>query len=344
MSTPGNFFACGFVAANNEFRSTLDKKEDSQMKRNFMIPCLILLINIIAVGFLFLKSPFLYILIPLLIVMVLSLLGILEAVKNNKTIQFLIQDNKQNKQRTVQWNQEEEEKLTLVKRRVEISALQSQINPHFLYNTLDSIRSKALLDGQAEIASMTEVLSKFFRYCISNDESLVKIREEINHINDYYYIQKYRFEDRVNMETYLETEEINDYYIPKMTLQPLVENAMIHGLEKLTAHGKILIKIEETEQKVIITISDNGKGMNQERLEGLNNRMKKQYVNAETMGKRHNGIALTNVNSRIKITFGEEYGIHYRSIENGGTDAVIMIPKIDEFRRVKYEDLLGDRR
>ena len=314
------------------------------MKKNLMLSCLILLVNVIIVGFLLLKSPFLYILIGLLTTTVLSFFGILEARKNNKTIHFLILDNKQNKQRSVQWNHEEEEKLIMVKRRVEISALQSQINPHFLYNTLDSIRSKALLDGQNEIASMTEILSKFFRYCISNEESLVKIREEINHINDYYYIQKYRFEDRVNMEIYLESEEINDYYIPKMTLQPLVENAMIHGLEKLAAHGKILLQVKETERKLIITISDNGKGMDQEQLEALNKRMKMQLVNAETIGKRHNGIALTNVNSRIKITFGEEYGIHYRSIENGGTDAVITIPKIDEFRRVKYEDLLGDRR
>jgi sensor histidine kinase YesM len=314
------------------------------MKRNLILSCLIFLINLIIVGFLILKSPFLYVYIGLLMVTVLSAFSIFEAIKNSKMMDFLVQDNKKNKQRSVQWNQEEEEKLGVLKRRVEISALQSQINPHFLYNTLDSIRSKALLDGHREIASMTEILSKFFRYCISNDESLVKIREEINHINDYYYIQRYRFEDRVNMEIYLESEDINDYYVPKMTLQPLVENAMIHGLEKLAAHGKIIIRVKETERKVVITISDNGKGMNQEQLEALNNRMEMQLVNAETIGKRHNGIALTNVNSRIKITFGEEYGIHYRSIENGGTDAIITIPKIDEFRRVKYEDLFGNRR
>lgn len=220
-----------------------------------------------------------------------------------------------------------------------MSALQSQINPHFLYNTLDSIRSRALLDGQKEIASMTEILAKFFRYCINNHESLVTLREEINHINDYYYIQKYRFEEKLRMEIKAESEEVFDLYLPKMTLQPLVENAMIHGLEKLVRQGSVIIQIAQTKQKLVITIADNGAGMSMEQLEKLNHRMKSTYFDAGVRGKRNNGIALHNVNSRIRITFGEEYGIHYHSAEGLGTEAVVTLPRIDEFRRVKYNNI-----
>jgi two-component system sensor histidine kinase YesM len=276
----------------------------------------------------------------------LLLLGydLFRAVKTNQLMDFLIRENKQRNKTRVEWDLEEDEKLKMIRRRVEVFALQSQINPHFLYNTLDSIRSKALLDHQKEIASMTEILSKFFRYCISSDESLVKVREEINHINDYYFIQKYRFEDRMNMEIRIEDQEIYELYIPKMTLQPLVENAMIHGLEKQARQGEIIVTVNQTENKMVITISDNGIGMSSDQLDKLNERMKKQLLDAGAKGKRHNGIALTNVNSRIKITFGEEYGIHYRSMEGGGTVAMISLPKIDEFKRVKYENLMEDGR
>lgn len=241
----------------------------------------------------------------------------------------------------LQWNQEEEDKLDVIKKRVELYTLQSQINPHFLYNTLDSIRCRALLNGQREIASMTEILSKFFRYCISNDESLVKIREEITHIQDYYYIQKYRFEDRFAMEITMESEEIGDYYIPKMTLQPLVENAMIHGLEKVKRKGVLELKLITTGEKVIITVSDNGAGMNVEELDRMNQKMDQLYMQGSKKGK-HNSIAITNVNARIRLTFGEGFGIQYRSMLQEGTDAVVTIPVINDFTRVRYEDRLVD--
>lgn len=263
--------------------------------------------------------------------------------EQKKMLDFLILEKKRKTgKNAIFWNEGETEKLEIAKKRVELFTLQSQINPHFLYNTLDSIRGKALLDGQKEIASMTEVLSKFFRYCISRSESLVKIKEELNHINDYYYIQKYRFEDRFDMEIEVESEEIYDYYIPKMTLQPLVENAMIHGLEKVNRKGMLLLRLIMTEQTIVITVSDDGVGMSPEKLEKLNQRMNQMLFVSSGKGGKHNSIAVTNVNARIKITFGEEYGIHYRSLENQGTDAIVRIPKIDDFSRNKYEDELGN--
>lgn len=264
--------------------------------------------------------------------------------KQNKLMEYMLREQKKKKEErnTQIWSQKDKEQLQLIRKRVEVSVLQSQINPHFLYNTLDSIRSKALLSGQKEIASMTEILSKFFRYCISSNEHLVKIREEIHHIEDYNYIQKYRFEDRYDMVIEVEDEEILEYYIPKMTLQPLVENAMIHGLEKIEGKGLITIKLIHTDKKVVIVITDNGAGMNEEQLSKLNARMNGTFLDVGQRKEGHSGIALTNVNSRIRITFGDEYGIHYQSVEGMGTDAIITVPIVDEFARVKYENILED--
>lgn len=263
--------------------------------------------------------------------------------QQQKVMEFLIQEKKRKSgKQAVLWDQEEADKLTAAKKRVELYTLQSQINPHFLYNTLDSIRSRALLDGQKEIAAMTEILSRFFRYCISHTESLVKIREELNHIRDYYYIQKYRFEDRFEMEINLESGEIYDYYIPKMTLQPLVENAMIHGLEKVNRKGILGLRLFMTEKKIVIIVSDNGAGMDMAQLSKLNERMARGLYTGSKKGN-HTSIAVANVNARIKITFGEEYGIHYQSLENEGTDAIVTIPRIDDFVRNKYEEGLENQ-
>lgn len=256
-----------------------------------------------------------------------------------KIMAFLIQKEKKERHKVI-WSKEEEKQLELIKKRIDLYTLQGQINPHFLYNTLDSIRSKALLDGQGEIASMTEILSRFFRYCISNDESLVQIREEIGHVRDYYHIQKFRFEERFSMEIQAESEEIYNYFIPKMTLQPLVENAMIHGLEKVNRKGLLIIRLIATEKKILITVSDNGAGMDIFQLDKLNERMSQILISGSRKGG-HNSIAITNVNARLKMTFGEEYGIHYRSMVNKGTDAVVTIPRIDNFMRIKYEQMPG---
>jgi two-component system sensor histidine kinase YesM len=260
--------------------------------------------------------------------------------KQHQILQFLLRkEKKENRIKSVVWKEEDERDLEMIKKRVDLVTLQNQINPHFLYNTLDSIRSKALLDGQKEIADMTQVLSKFFRYCISNSESLVRIEEELKHIGDYYYIQKYRFEDRIDMVVELESDEIQKYYIPKMSLQPLVENAFVHGLEKVSRKGLIRVKIQKTEDRILVTVSDNGAGMTIEQLDFMNERMNSMYI-ASSRRSGHNSIAVNNINARIKMTFGDSYGISYRSMIGEGTDAVVSIPIIDDFERVHYENKL----
>ncbi len=241
------------------------------------------------------------------------------------------------KDRTVKWDESEIEQLELLRRRSDFSALQYQINPHFLYNTLDTIRAHALLEGQEDIAAMTEKLSRFFRYAISNRDNLVRIEEETEHIRDYYYIQKQRFGDRFEMQIDMENDQIGQYYLPKLTLQPLVENAVTHGLEKVRRKGKVNIRLYETQSNVVIIVSDNGAGMTEDALFALNGRLKDSKIRVPTRTGRNNGIAIQNVNARIRLTFGEEYGIHYRSALGEGTSAVVTIPKVDDFARSKYE-------
>lgn len=234
--------------------------------------------------------------------------------------------------------EEDSEKITLMRRRVELSVLQHQINPHFLYNTLDSIRSKALMNRQREIATMTEILSRFFRYCISHDDGMVRVGEELDHIRDYFYIQKFRFEDRFEMEIDVEKEEILELFLPRMTIQPLVENAMIHGLEKVEHKGLIRISLVKAGDRLMITVSDNGYGMSREELIRLNERMRSSPEEELSAKPGHSGIAIRNVNARLKLIFGEDSGIRYRSLIGEGTDAIVMLPAVDIFSRARYEN------
>lgn len=267
--------------------------------------------------------------------------GICFCIREKRIMDFLAQERKKKKENSVvSWEEEEDKKLNLIKKRMEISYLQYQINPHFLYNTLDSIRSRALSDNQAEIAKMTEILSRFFRYCINSSDTLVTVQEELEHIRDYYFIQKYRFEEKLDMRIELEDEETGTLYLPKMTLQPVVENAMIHGLEKVDHKGEIRLRVYRTQRKLVIIVSDNGAGMDREELIRLNEKLDNIYYKAGSKKGNRNGIALNNINVRLKMIFGEESGIHYRSMPGEGTEAMITLPAVDVFARVKYEQHL----
>lgn len=264
--------------------------------------------------------------------------GIYFSIQAQRIMDYLMQEKKKRKgSGEVSWDEGEDEKLNLIKKRMEISYLQYQINPHFLYNTLDSIRSRALVDGQAEIAKMTEILSRFFRYCINSSDTLVTVQEELEHIRDYYYIQKYRFGEKLNLQIELEEEEINKLYLPKMTLQPVVENAIVHGLEKVEHKGEIRLWLYKTQRKLVIVVSDNGAGMNREALIRLNEKMENIRFKADGKKGNRTGIALNNTNVRLKMIFGEESGIHYRSMPEEGTEAMVTLPAVDVFARVKYE-------
>ncbi len=218
-------------------------------------------------------------------------------------------------------------------KQMQYQTLQSQINPHFLYNTLDSIRGEALMEGNDSIAAMTERLSRFFRYCISNKGNIATIRDEINNIADYFYIQEYRFGDKFHLKTEVE-EDCYNYKIPQMTLQPIVENAIYHGLERKKDGGTVSIQVFETDKNVKILVSDNGVGMDEETLEQINKRLRSsaEYTlkgYGESKSKK-TGIALKNVNDRIRLHYGSDYGITVHSTKYLGTDVNILIPKVRE--------------
>ena len=215
-------------------------------------------------------------------------------------------------------------------KQTELTALQSQINPHFLYNTLESIRGQALMDDNYEIAKMVEALAAFFRYSISGKGNLVTLRDEFANINNYMLIQRYRFNNRFSMEIIIDEEDeaAFDFLIPRLIIQPVVENAIFHGLEEKLEGGKVIIEIIVTESNLIVTISDNGKGIDSAELKELNARIKSQDMQLEDGGsrQRNTGIALPNIHKRIQLLFGEEYGVNVYSTVGQGTDVEITIP------------------
>ena len=227
--------------------------------------------------------------------------------------------------------------ISISKKQAEYLALQNQINPHFLYNTLEGIRSEALIAGLDSVAEMTEALATFFRYTISRVENLVTLEDELSNIENYYYIQQFRFGDKVTLNIEYECEDglseldILQYKLPKLTLQPIVENSIYHGIEPKIGKGHLMVKIGASDTRLRIKISDDGLGMSEEKLNQLNEKLKSLSLDAvEGEASRKGGIAVVNVNNRIKLLFGEEYGINVYSHEGTGTDVVISLPLVQE--------------
>lgn len=232
--------------------------------------------------------------------------------------------------------------MDLNKRQAQYLALQNQINPHFLYNTLESIRGEALIAGLDGVADMTESLAKFFRYTITKVENLVSVEEELDNCETYFGIQKYRFGDRLQLHVAYdpdEWEEIMNCRIPKLTLQPILENSIIHGTELKIGEGNLWIRFRRTESRLIITISDDGIGMDEETLAQLNRKLNRD-VDAITQQpeEKQGGIALGNVNNRIHLIFGDQYGLHVYSMPGSGTDVEIHLPVVTRAEQAKGEE------
>lgn len=230
------------------------------------------------------------------------------------------------------------------KRQAQYLALQNQINPHFLYNTLESIRSETLLAGLTEVAEMTESLATFFRYTITKVENLVSVEEELQNCETYFSIQQYRFGDRLKLEIRCAPEDREEIFrcrLPKLTMQPILENSIIHGTELKVGTGHLIIYLERTEKRLLIRISDDGLGMDEETLTKINRRMGKGNFDIAWQGQEKGGLALVNVNNRIRLLFGEEYGLHVFSIPGAGTDVEITLPAINSDREVQNSEVLA---
>lgn len=216
--------------------------------------------------------------------------------------------------------------IEIRQKNAELYALQSQINPHFMYNTLQTI-SMAVEDGESEtVVEMVTLLGRMLRYSLSNKDRLVPISQEVDHIQDYLKIQKYRFEERLSYQ--IQTElDTGSYFTPKFILQPLVENSIKYGLEKRKGLS-IQIFVEEisnkySEKDILFTIRDNGPGIDEVKLKELNSKLK-----SDPMGKRESGFGILNVHARVMMMFGDQYELRVNSSIEKGTEIMIQIPAI----------------
>lgn len=207
------------------------------------------------------------------------------------------------------------------KKELEFRMLQTQINPHFLYNTLNSIKWMATIQNASGIPEMTTSLARLLRNIAKGTSQLITIKEELDLLKDYITIQQYRYGGTITVNYNIMSEDLYDCHVIKFTLQPIVENAIFHGIEPKGIEGIIDIIISSTQKNTInIEIIDNGVGINEDKIEEL-------LTSKETTSKTSfNNIGVSNVNERIKLTFGNEYGLNIKSEINQYTNMIITIP------------------
>lgn len=206
-------------------------------------------------------------------------------------------------------------------RKAEFELLQSQINPHFLYNTLDAIVWLAEAGEQKRVVNMVGSLSDFFRTSLNQGRDIIPIKEELQHVTSYLEIQQVRYQDILQYEIHV-PEELEKYLIPKITIQPLVENALYHGIKNKRGTGKIVIWGKKEADHFVIVIGDNGIGIREERLSEVRKGIKhKAFSENEIYG-------LYNVNERIRLNFGEAYGITIESVYQEGTTVNVLLPYV----------------
>ena len=199
-----------------------------------------------------------------------------------------------------------------------------QINPHFLYNTLDSIKWVAILQKANNAAEMITYLVRLLRISLNKGREYVSIREEIEHVKCYVEIQKFRYNDKFDIEVEID-ESLMQYRIPKLILQPIIENSIFHGFKQMRQGGKINIKGWSQEKDILFSIIDNGCGVEVNSVDRLLD------SNLQTnKGERLSGIGLNNVNERIKLIYGEKYGLKIENVDTGGTKVDVLLPRLNE--------------
>ena len=202
----------------------------------------------------------------------------------------------------------------------ELKALQAQINPHFLYNTLDAIGWMCEEERSKEAVEMVNALARLFRISISRGHELIPIEKEVEHARSYLKIQKFRYKDQFEYEFQVD-ESCLGYYCNKITLQPIIENAIYHGIDRMVDQGFITIRIFPDGEDIVFQVEDNGIGMTEEQCSQF---LKQEGSDRQGLG----GIGIKNVNDRIKIYFGEKYGISIESELDEGTCVTIRMPKV----------------
>ncbi len=214
---------------------------------------------------------------------------------------------------------EEEHKM---RERMYFETLQMQINPHFLFNALNAIKWMAIMKGQNEIGTTIAALGKLLETTLSKNGEIISLSEEIQCIDSYVLLQKMRYGDKFDIR-YSIDETILSYKVPRLILQPLVENAIIHGFEDMELRGVITINGYKQSNVLFIEVIDNGRGMSPEKIDQI---LKGLYKS----NKFNNNIGLKNINDRIKLYFGPDYGLAIRSEEGKGTLVRICLPLTQE--------------
>ncbi|MCI9141715.1 MAG: sensor histidine kinase [Lachnospiraceae bacterium] len=210
------------------------------------------------------------------------------------------------------------DRLTIQQKDAEFKMLASQINPHFLYNTLETIRMKARKSGQKDIEEIVKMLAKIMRSYIQISDTDTSLRKEIELVECYLKIQQYRFGERIQYHIHVEPE-LEEYRILPLVVQPIVENSIIHGLESKEGAGNVSINACVVEGKAVISIEDDGLGISAAQLETM-----RQRLNRYDRQGHHIGVA--NVHQRVRLKYGEEYGVTIESVENQYTKVTIVLP------------------
>ena len=230
------------------------------------------------------------------------------------TIRFMVEELQELTDKMVK---EQEEK-----RKNELDALQSQINPHFLYNTLDSIMWMIESERYEDAVSMVQALGRLLRISLSRGKNVISVGDELQHARSYLAIQKYRYKNKFT--SYFEVEpDIEQYKTIKLVIQPLIENAIYYGMEYMDGEGEIHIRAYTREHDLYLEVDDNGPGMPEEQVEHL-------LTGGEKARQKGSGIGLKNVNQRIQLYFGTQYGLEIESEPDEGTVVRIHIPKTTE--------------
>ncbi len=207
-------------------------------------------------------------------------------------------------------------KMELAQKQAELEFLQMQINPHFLYNALDTISWKALGEGNTDVSEMSIALAELLRATIKK-ESFISLKEEMSTVKDYLYIQEQRFGDKISVDYQID-ENLEDYQVPNFILQPLIENAIIHGLEPKVEKGKLLLRIKKQGEKLYFLIADDGVGMSEREIEIL-------YEQCEE-NDTSKSIGIKNVYRRLILCYGENSRLYIKSKKNKGTEIRFSIP------------------
>jgi two-component system sensor histidine kinase YesM len=213
----------------------------------------------------------------------------------------------------------------IMRKEAEYLALQSQINPHFIYNTLETIRMLAETNNDTEVADISYTFGQLMRYSLSPKKNEATLREEVNHVQNYLNIHKFRMGERLEVQFHIEMG-IENIECPRFILQPIIENSIVHGITKSRNLGKLTIEIKETHDFIKTIIQDNGVGIPEERLK-LIKKMLNHSENIKDFQTSKGGLGLFNVQERIKLFFGEDSYLSIQSHEGQGTCCVLMLRK-----------------